>query len=244
MESMRQDHERVAEKSFPENLPGGWREKIGKELSEPYFKALTQFLVTEYNAKKRIFPDRRWVLRALQEVDYSEVKVVILGQDPYHGAGQAIGLSFGVPNELFPKPPSLTNIIKEIKSDLGIDIPKERSDLTGWTAQGVLLLNTVLTVRESQTFSHRDKGWEKFTDRVIERLNEREKPIIFILWGAAAQKKKVLITNPRHYFLESAHPSPLSASRGFFGSRPFSKVNEILSEELKEKPIDWARTTR
>jgi uracil-DNA glycosylase len=231
------------EKSFPANLPPSWREHLAPEAEQPYFKKLTRFLVSEYKSKKRIFPERHWVLRALQKVDYDQVKVVILGQDPYHGPGQAIGLSFGVPNELQPKPPSLMNIFKELKSDLGIEIPRNRSDLTGWAEQGVLLLNAVLTVRQSQAFSHRDAGWEQFTDRVIRKLNERKAPMIFILWGAAAQKKKALITNPAHFILESPHPSPLSASRGFFGSKPFSKVNDILARRLGQEPIDWARTS-
>ena len=229
-------------KSFPENLPSGWKSRLGSEAKENYFKGLTQFLVSEYNSKKIIYPDRTHILRALQELDYDNVKVVILGQDPYHGDGQAIGLSFGVPNTLFPKPPSLQNIFKEIKADLGLEIPKEKSDLTGCVHQGVLLLNTVLTVRHAQAFSHRDKGWEQFTDRVIEKLNERKKPVIFILWGSAAQKKKLLLTNNHHTIIESAHPSPLSAHRGFFGSKPFSRVDEILVKSGQE-PIDWSKVT-
>ena len=232
-----------ARKSFPENLPASWRIHLRHEAEQNYFKSLTRFLVSEYNSKKEIHPQRPWILRALQEVDYDQVKVVILGQDPYHGEGQAIGLSFGVPNELFPKPPSLMNIFKEIKSDLGIEIPKDQTDLTGWAEQGVLLLNTVLTVRHAQAFSHRNMGWEQFTDRVMSKLNERKEPMIFILWGAAAQRKKALITSGWHFILESPHPSPLSASRGFFGSRPFSKVNEILVKKINRAPIDWGRTS-
>lgn len=232
-----------AEKSFPNNLPPCWKEHLAPEAKQPYFKSLSGFLSAEHKAKKKIFPQPSWVLRALQMVDYDDVKVVILGQDPYHGDGQATGLSFGVSNEVFPKPPSLLNIFKELKSDVGVEIPRERSDLTGWADQGVLLLNAVLTVRHAQAFSHRDKGWEHFTDKVISELNERKKPVIFILWGSAAQKKKALITNSWHYTIESAHPSPLSAHRGFFGSRPFSKVNEILVNKLKEKTIDWALTS-
>jgi uracil-DNA glycosylase len=228
-------------KSFPDNLPPAWKSLLSQEVEQSYFKKLSRFLIREYQSQKNIYPRRHWVLRALQLVDYDHVKVVILGQDPYHGEGQAIGLSFGVPNGLFPKPPSLMNILKEMGSDLGIQIPKDQSDLTGWAEQGVLLLNAVLTVRHGQAFSHRDAGWECFTDRVIAALNEREKPLVFILWGAAAQKKKALITNPRHFVLESPHPSPLSASRGFFGSRPFSKVNEILVKKLNQSPIDWSK---
>lgn len=228
------------EKSFPENLPAAWKNLLAGEVEQDYFKKLTRFLVDEYKTKKRIYPERQWVLRALQMVDYDEVKVVILGQDPYHGEGQAIGLSFGVPNELQPKPPSLVNIFNELETDLGIAVSRNESDLTGWAKQGVLLLNSVLTVRHAQAFSHRDAGWENFTDRVIERLNEREKPMVFILWGAAAQKKKALISNSKHFIIESPHPSPLSAFRGFFGSRPFSKANRILSEKLGQTPIDWS----
>ena len=231
------------EKSFPDNLPPGWRERLSPESRQDYFKKLTRFLKDEYQSKKKIYPQRSWVLRALQSVDYDDVKVVILGQDPYHGAGQAIGLSFGVPNGLSPLPPSLMNILKELESDLGIKIPEGQSDLTGWAGQGVLLLNAILTVRHGEAFSHREAGWASFTDRVIAALNEREKPVIFILWGAAAQKKKALITQPRHFILESVHPSPLSAYRGFFGSRPFSKVNEILVKRLKQSPVDWSRVS-
>jgi uracil-DNA glycosylase len=219
--------ESKSRESFPNNLPPAWRGHLAQEASQDYFKKLTRFLVAEHQTKKKIYPQSDWVLRALQMVDYDKVKVVILGQDPYHGAGQAIGLSFGVPNELAPKPPSLQNIFKELESDLGIKIPPAQSDLTGWAEQGVLLLNAVLTVRHGQAFSHRDAGWEQFTDHVIGKLNEREAPMVFILWGAAAQRKKTLITNPRHLVLESPHPSPLSAHRGFFGSKPFSKVNKI-----------------
>jgi uracil-DNA glycosylase len=228
-------------KSFPDNLPPVWRSLLSEEADQTYFKKLTRFLINEYQSKKNIHPEKQWILRALQIVDYDQVKVVILGQDPYHGEGQAIGLSFGVPNGLFPKPPSLMNILKELNSDLGVEVQKDRSDLTGWAEQGVLLLNAVLTVRHGQAFSHRDAGWEEFTDRVISRLNEREKSVIFILWGAAAQKKKAMITNSRHFILESPHPSPLSASRGFFGSRPFSKANQILVGKLNQSPIDWAK---
>lgn len=227
--------------NFPENLPSGWRSKLSPEKEKPYFQKLSRFLVSEYNQKKIIFPPRELILRALQEVDYEKTKIVILGQDPYHGQGQALGLCFGVPNALTPKPPSLLNIFKEIESDLGIPMKNKSSDLTGWAKQGVLLLNTVLTVRAHQAFSHRNMGWEEFTDTIIKHLNEREKPLVFILWGAAAQRKKELLTNPIHYFLESPHPSPLSASRGFFGCRHFSKANEILSS-LGKDPIDWSQT--
>lgn len=227
---------------FPENLPTGWRERLGAERDKGYFKDLVRFLNQEYQKKAKIYPARENILRAIQTIDIDDVKVVILGQDPYHGADQAIGLSFAVPNELKPKPPSLGNIFKEISSDLGADMTGKGSDLSGWADQGVLLLNTVLTVQASQAFSHRGKGWETFTDEVIRQLNEREKPVVFILWGSPARKKKELITNKRHFILEAAHPSPLSAHNGFFGSKHFSKANAIL-EKIGSKPIDWTKTT-
>lgn len=229
------------EKHFPENLPSGWKERLAPEKQKEYFQKLTQFLQEEYRSKKTIFPPRPKILRALQALDFDHVKVVILGQDPYHGPGQAVGFSFAVPNALRPKPPSLGNIFKEISADLKVDMSNKGSDLSGWVSQGVLLLNAVLTVRAAQAFSHRGKGWEYFTDRIIQLLNEREDPVIFVLWGAAAQKKKELITNRKHFILESAHPSPLSASRGFFGCGHFSKINAILKEMGKE-PIDWTHT--
>jgi uracil-DNA glycosylase len=231
---------------FPDNLPPGWKEKLGGEVSEPYFIQLSRFLKSQYAAqrvtKKKIFPARNAILRGLQSVDYPDVRVLLLGQDPYHGEGQAIGLSFAVPNDFFPKPPSLQNIFKEIKSDLGVEIPRDRSDLTGWARQGVLLLNAVLTVQESQPGSHQGQGWETFTDKVIRCLNDRESPVIFLLWGNYARKKKLLITNARHFVLEGPHPSPLSASRGFFGCRHFSKANAILTEKIGVSPIQWDRT--
>jgi uracil-DNA glycosylase len=232
----------MPEPRFPENLPPVWRRHLAPEASETYFKELTRFLVEEYRKGARIFPENRNVLRAIQSLDLPDVKVMILGQDPYHGEGQAMGLAFAVPNELSPKPPSLVNIFKEIREDLGVAIPEKCSDLSGWVAQGVLLLNTVLTVRANQAFSHREKGWETFTDAIIRTLDSREDPIVFILWGAAAQKKKALIRNARHFVIESPHPSPLSAHRGFFGSRPFSKANAIL-RRLGKDEIRWERVS-
>lgn len=228
-------------KSFPDNLPNGWRAHLADEARAEYFEKLTKFLREEYRTGQTIFPRRENVLRALQVVDYDKVKVVILGQDPYHGPDQAIGLSFAVPNQLRPKPPSLVNIFKEIESDLGKKVNPMHSELSHWAEQGVLLLNTVLTVRRAQAFSHREQGWEKFTDRVIRLLNDREDPLIFVLWGAPARKKKALITGRQHRILESAHPSPLSAHNGFFKSRPFSQANAILKEWGKS-PIDWEIT--
>lgn len=226
---------------FPENLPSGWREQLRPEATAPYFVGLCDFLRNEQRAGERVFPARQNVLRALQSLDYAGVRVVILGQDPYHGEGQAMGLSFAVPNSLKQKPPSLVNIFQEIQSDLGKPVNRQESELTHWTEQGVLLLNTVLTVRKGQAFSHRNHGWENFTDRVIRLLNERKEPVIFILWGTPARQKKALITNPWHRIIESPHPSPLSAHRGFFGSKPFSKANAIL-KELGHPPIDWEIT--
>lgn len=227
---------------FPDNLPPRWRDFLSEEPKKDYFQSLTKFLRTELQGKTPVFPPSEKVLRALQEVDYDAVKVVILGQDPYHGAGQAIGLSFAVPNTLTRKPPSLVNIFKEIQSDLKKEIDPTKSELSSWVKDGVLLLNTVLTVRQAQAFSHRDKGWEFFTDRVISLLNERKDPVVFILWGAPSRKKKLLITNKHHHIIESAHPSPLSAYAGFIGSRPFSKANAIL-EKLGKKPINWEITS-
>lgn len=226
---------------FPENLPRKWRGYLEEEKNKDYFKSLTAFLRSESKSGQKVFPSKDNILRALQSLDYDDVKVVILGQDPYHGEGQAVGFSFAVPNSLKPKPPSLVNIFKEIQSDLGKKINPLESELTSWVKQGVLLLNTVLTVRRSQAFSHRDKGWENFTDRIISLLNERKKPIVFILWGAPARKKKAFIKSPPHFIIESAHPSPLSAYNGFIGSKPFSKANEIL-KKLGSEPIDWEIT--
>lgn len=212
-----------------------WAEFLNPELKKPYYLELRKFLVDEYKTRQ-IFPDMYDIFNALHYTNYHDTKVVILGQDPYHGDGQAHGLSFSVKPGV-KAPPSLVNIFKELKDDLGCEIPNNGC-LKPWTQQGVLLLNTVLTVRAHQANSHRNMGWEKFTDRIIEILNEREKPIAFILWGAPARKKKKMITNPRHFIVESAHPSPLSAFNGFFGSRPFSKVNAFL-ENVGEKPINW-----
>lgn len=212
-----------------------WAEFLNPELKKPYYLELRKFLVDEYKTRQ-IFPDMYDIFNALHYTSYHDTKVAILGQDPYHGDGQAHGLSFSVKPGV-KAPPSLVNIFKELKEDLGCEIPNNGC-LKPWTQQGVLLLNTVLTVRAHQANSHRNMGWEKFTDRIIEILNEREKPIAFVLWGAPARKKKKMITNPKHFIVESAHPSPLSAFNGFFGSRPFSKVNAFL-EAVGEKPINW-----
>ncbi len=227
-------------KAFPENLPPAWRERLAPEARKDYFKQLARFLVAEQTSGVRVFPAKENILRSIQSLDLPDVKVVILGQDPYHGEGQAIGLSFAVPNELRPKPPSLQNIFKEIRADLGVSTPEGLSDLSGWVSQGVLLLNSVLTVRADTAFSHRDQGWEMLTDEIIRALNERPSPIVFLLWGAAAQRKKELISGTQHFFLESAHPSPLSAHRGFLGNQHFSKTNGIL-RKIGRSEIRWER---
>ena len=212
-----------------------WDSILKEEYNKEYFKNLIDFIKQEYN-NKTIYPKQNEVFNAFRYTDFDNVKVVILGQDPYHGPNQAEGLSFSVSNEVL-KPPSLKNIFKELESDLGIRFPEDNS-LKPWAKQGVLLLNAVLTVEEHKPTSHKDKGWEIFTDNVIKTLNKREKPVVFILWGAYARAKKEYITNPKHYIIESAHPSPFSARNGFFGSKPFSKTNEFLKKN-NIKEIDW-----
>lgn len=217
------------------NIGNEWDELLKGEFDKEYYLKLRQFLISEYSQYK-IYPNMYNIFNALKYTSYSDVKAVILGQDPYHQPGQAQGLCFSVQKGT-PQPPSLQNIFKELKSDLGID-PPHHGELISWAQHGVLLMNTVLTVRESQPNSHKGKGWEIFTDRVIQLLNEREKPMVFILWGGNARSKKSLITNPAHLILESPHPSPLSAYNGFFGNRHFSRTNEFLVSKGIE-PIDW-----
>lgn len=217
------------------HLYNDWNDILGEELVKSYFKNLEEFLTEEYS-NQEVFPKQEDLFNALHLTPYSQVKVVILGQDPYHGPNQAHGLSFSVKPGV-ETPPSLKNIFKELQTDLGCYIPNN-GHLTNWAKQGVLLLNTVLTVRSGQAHSHRGKGWETFTDQVIAKLNEREQPVIFILWGKPAQSKLKLINTKRHHIISSAHPSPLSAYRGFFGSRPFSKVNEFLKASGVQE-IDW-----
>ncbi|MBO4909138.1 MAG: uracil-DNA glycosylase [Lachnospiraceae bacterium] len=212
-----------------------WLPFMKAEFGKDYYKNLYSFIVKEYQTQT-VYPPKDDVLRAFNLTPLSEVKVVILGQDPYHEPGQAHGLSFSVQKGI-PKPPSLENIYKELNTDLGCSIP-ESGDLTYWAEQGVLLLNSLLTVRAHQAFSHKGKGWEEFTDAAIKAVASQDRPIVYILWGSAARSKKVFITNPKHLVIESAHPSPLSAYRGFFGSRPFSKCNEYLSAN-GITPIDW-----
>ncbi|EMF0090467.1 uracil-DNA glycosylase [Enterococcus hirae] len=218
-----------------EIIHNSWQTILTDEFEKEYYQKLRNFLKKEYTTQK-IHPDMYHIYEALELTPYEEVKVVILGQDPYHGVNQAHGLSFSVQPGV-KIPPSLNNIYKELQSDLGIS-PVKHGNLVSWAKQGVLLLNTVLTVREGQAYSHRGKGWEILTDKIIEKLNEREKPIVFILWGKPAQEKMKMIDKSRHIILTSAHPSPLSAHRGFLGSKPFSKTNDALMA-LGETPIDW-----
>ena len=212
-----------------------WDALLADELKKDYYLRLREFLKQEYSTR-RIYPPMNDIFNALRRTSYSDVKAVILGQDPYHGAGQAHGMCFSVKKGT-PPPPSLQNIFKELKSDLGID-PPNHGELTAWADSGVLLLNTVLTVREGLANSHRGMGWEQFTDRIIELLNQREKPMVFLLWGGNARSKARLITNPNHLVLQCAHPSPLSASNGFFGCRHFSKTTTVL-EQHGIAPINW-----
>ncbi len=212
-----------------------WDILLKEEYQKEYFKKLLEFIKEEYK-NKTIYPKQNEIFNAFRYTDFDNCKVVILGQDPYHGPNQAEGLSFSVKNEVL-KPPSLQNIFKELKNDLGIQIPKHNS-LKPWAQQGVLLLNAVLTVEEHKPTSHKDKGWEEFTDNIIKIINKKEKPVVFILWGSYARKKKNLITNHKHLIIESSHPSPFSARNGFFGSKPFSRANEFLKKN-NIKEIDW-----
>ena len=212
-----------------------WNEILAEEMQKDYYQELQAF-VKKRRAEVRVFPEEKNVFNALELTPFESVKVVILGQDPYHGFGQAHGLSFSVQKGT-PLPPSLKNIYKELQEDIGGDLPTE-GDLTHWAKQGVLLLNTVLTVEEGNANSHKGMGWERLTNRLIESLNELNHPVIFILWGKPAQDKEKLITNPNHVILKAPHPSPLSAYRGFFGSKPFSRVNDILIQQ-GQTPIRW-----
>ena len=213
-----------------------WDVILKDEFKKEYFKKLGIFVKSEYK-NKICFPKYGDLFNALRYTDYNDVKVVILGQDPYHGINEAHGLSFSVKDNV-KRPPSLNNIFKELESDLGIK--KMNNDLTNWAKQGVLLLNSIMSVVKDSPLSHKEKGWEIFTDNIIKKLNEREKPMVFILWGGYARSKKQLITNKNHYIIESVHPSPLSAYHGFFGSRPFSKANNFLIKNNIE-PIDWSK---
>ncbi len=217
------------------NIGNEWDKLLEGEFEKEYYLKLRSFLAKEYKTKT-VYPDMYDIFNALKYTSYSDVKVVIIGQDPYHGAGQAHGLSFSVKRGI-EQPPSLKNIFKEIHDDLGIEIPNH-GQLTHWAQQGVLLLNAVLTVRAGEANSHKGMGWEIFTDRIIDLLDKREKPMVFLLWGANARQKKRFITNPNHKVLETVHPSPLSAYNGFFGCKHFSLANEFLRSSGQE-PIDW-----
>lgn len=216
------------------NIGNDWDEILEGEFEKEYYINLRSFLIKEYKTQA-VYPSMHDIFNALKYTAYRDVKVVVLGQDPYHEPGQAHGLCFSVKKGV-QKPPSLVNIFKELQSDLGIE-PPSHGYLESWAKQGVLLLNTVLTVRQGQANSHKGKGWEIFTDQVIKHLNQREKPMVFLLWGANAKAKAELITNKNHLILTAAHPSPLSAFNGFFGCRHFSKANDFLSRF--GEPIDW-----
>ena len=216
-------------------LHNDWKEPLAGEFKKPYYQALRQFLIPEYGTKV-VYPDKYDIFNALHHTPLSKVKVVLLGQDPYHDVNQAHGLSFSVkPGQRIP--PSLQNIFKELKDDLGVEMPSH-GYLKKWAEEGVLLLNAVLTVEAHRANSHQGKGWESFTDSVIQVVNQQDRPIVFFLWGRPAQKKKEMLTNPRHLVISSPHPSPLSAYRGFFGSKPFSQANAFLKENGVD-PVDW-----
>lgn len=217
------------------NLKNDWKDLLKDEFQKEYYLKLRHFLVNEYS-EKNIYPNKYDIFNALHFTSYKDVKVVVLGQDPYHGPNQAHGLSFSVKPGI-PAPPSLVNIYKELHTDLGCYIPNN-GYLKKWADEGVLLLNTSLTVVAGLANSHRNIGWGIFTDKIISLLNDREDPVVFIFWGNNAISKEKLITNKQHYIIKSVHPSPLSASRGFFGSKPFSKTNAFLKSVGKE-PIDW-----
>jgi len=216
-------------------IGNSWDILLKDEYEKEYFKNLQKFIINEYKTKT-VYPKMSEIFNAFTKTSYDNVKVVILGQDPYHGEGEAEGLSFSVKIGI-QKPPSLINIFSELKDDLGISPPNHGS-LVHWANQGVLLLNSTLTVVKDKPKSHSNKGWETFTDEVIKQINKKETPVVFILWGSDARSKKYLINNKKHLIIESAHPSPLSAYRGFFGSKPFSKTNDFLIKNNIE-PIDW-----
>ena len=220
------------------NLGNDWDEILAAEFKSEYYTNLRAFLKEEYSTR-RIYPPMFDIYNALRYTSFKDTKVVILGQDPYHGYGQAHGLCFSVLPGI-PHPPSLKNIFKEIASEMPFSVP-ESGELTGWAQQGVLLLNTTLTVREGQPQSHKGKGWERLTDEIIRSLNKKQEPVVFLLWGSNARAKKTLVTNPKHLVLECAHPSPLSAYNGFFGCGHFLKANAFLVSAGLE-PIDWAKT--
>ena len=216
-------------------LEESWLRVLQPEFEKPYMRELRQFLVSE-KQRYRIYPKGSQIFQAFNTTPFEDVRVLILGQDPYHGPGQAHGLSFSVPPNV-PTPPSLKNIFQELQNDLKVPIPNN-GELTRWAQQGVLLLNTVLTVRHRTPNSHKNKGWEQFTAAAIQQLNEKRSGIVFVLWGSQARSKKNLIDTKKHRIIQSAHPSPYSADRGFFGSKPFSRINHYLEEQGKT-PIKW-----
>lgn len=219
-------------------LGNDWDEVLAGEFEADYYLKLREFLKSEYFSR-RVYPPMEDIFNALKYTSYENARVVILGQDPYHGEGQAHGLCFSVRKGI-KKPPSLVNIFKELADEYGMTEP-ESGELTGWARQGVLLLNTTLTVRESSPMSHKDKGWEILTDRIITKMSEKDTPVVFMLWGGHARKKKELIKNPKHLILECAHPSPLSAYAGFFGCGHFKRANEFLAS-CGLAPVDWSMT--
>jgi uracil-DNA glycosylase len=214
-----------------------WKQALRTEFTKPYFQQIVAFLKTERLQKKTIYPPGPLIFNAFTQTPYDKVKVVLLGQDPYHGQGQAHGLCFSVPDDL-PPPPSLINIYKEIESDTGSGMPARYGNLTKWAQQGVLLLNAFLTVRANEPASHSKIGWEEFTNSVISKLSNEKNGIVFLLWGKFAQEKQSLIDETKHFVLKAAHPSPFSADKGFFGCKHFSKTNQLLIQQGKE-PIDW-----
>ncbi len=218
-----------------------WKEVLKEEFSKPYFEQIVTFLRAEKATGKQIYPPGPLIFNAFNQTPFDKVSVVILGQDPYHGAGQAHGLSFSVANGVKP-PPSLVNIFKEIKADIGIDMPFQYGNLTKWAQQGVLLLNAALTVREGDPFSHAKYGWAAFTDAVIRKISDEKENVVFLLWGKFAQEKEALIDETKHHVLKAAHPSPFSADKGFFGSKHFSKTNQLLMQN-NLPPIDWKLLT-
>ncbi|RJQ31970.1 uracil-DNA glycosylase [Candidatus Parcubacteria bacterium] len=230
-----------SETSLNPKLEEGWKKALAEEFGAEYMKELKKKLAEELESGVILYPPPKQIFNAFNLTPFDKVKVVILGQDPYHGKGQAHGLSFSVPGGVTP-PPSLGNIYKEIESDLGVKIDKTNGNLEGWAKQGVLLLNAILTVRANSPASHRDLGWEKLTNAAIKALSDKREHIVFLLWGKFAQEKEVLINKSKHLVLKAAHPSPYSASSGFFGCKHFSKTNDYLLKTGQE-PVDWARAS-
>lgn len=218
-------------------IEASWKEALANEFKKPYFKQITEHLKTEKEQGKTIYPPGPLIFNAFEQTPFDEVKVILLGQDPYHGPRQAMGLSFSVPDGV-PKPPSLVNIFKELHDDTGVPVPKT-GNLTRWAKQGVLLLNASLTVRAGEANSHAKIGWHQFTDAVIQKISAEKKNVVFLLWGRFAQEKTEIIDTGRHHILKAAHPSPFAADKGFFGCRHFSKTNEFLAKKGID-PIDWA----